>query len=134
MLLFSLVSATRPVASAVAVRMLDPLVAVQVPSTVTGTLAPAATAPVVPSRVRSPTSSRVTEPAGTAEVPRLCTVTVKETAAPTAGLAGSVAIARTSRSGPGLRATVSLSVAVRLLLVSSCSKTVFVGSTTADTV
>lgn len=134
MLLLSSVSPTMSVASAVAVRRLAPPVAVQVPLTATSAVAPAAIAPVAPSRVLSPTARRVTEPAGTGEVPRLCTETVKETSAPVAGLAGSVRMPRTSRSGPGLRSTVSLSAAVRLLLVSSSSGTVPVGSTAADTV
>ncbi len=67
-------------------------------------------------------------------MPRLCTATVNDTGAPAAGVAGLVRIAVTSRSGPGDCATVSRSEAVRLLLVSSSSGTVSVGSATADTV
>lgn len=130
----SSVSVTVPVASAVAVRTAGPAVAVQAPATATSAVAPAATAPVAPSRVRPATVSRVTEPAGAGEVPRLCTETVNDTEAPTAGAAGLVLMPVTSRSGPGLCATVSFWEAVRLLLVSSSSGTVSVGSTTADTV
>ncbi len=132
-LLFSLVSVTTPVASAVAVSVAPPLVAFQVPLIGTLTVAPAGTWPVVPSRVVVPAWSRVTEPAATAPVPRLCTATVKETGAPTAGSAGSVVMERTSRSGPGARSTTSRPEAVRLLLESSSSATVFRGSTTAAT-
>lgn len=132
-LLFSFVSATTPVASAVAVRVAPPAVAVQVPLIATFTVASGATWPVLPSRVVEPAWTRVTEPAGAALIPRLCTATVKETAWPTAGLAGLVVIEATSRSGPGAWATTSLFAAVRLLLLSSSSGTVFRGSTTADT-
>ena len=121
-------------ASAVAVRTAGPAVAVQVPETVTSSVSPAAIAPVAPSRVRPATVSRVTEPAGAGEVPRLCTETVNDTCAPTAGEAGLVRMPVTSRSGPGLCVTVSRSVAVRLLFVSSGSATVSVGSATAETV
>ncbi len=103
------------------------------PAIATSAVAPAAIVPVDPSRVRPATVSRVTEPAGAGEVPRLCTETVKDTGVPTAGVAGAVRMPVTSRSGPGLCATVSRSVAVRLLLVSSSSGTVSVGSATADT-
>lgn len=100
----------------------------------TFTVAPAATAPVVPFSVVVPATRRVTVPALTAEVPRLCTATVKVTEAPTAGFAGLEVMPRTSRSGPGLWPTVSREAAVRLLLLLSCSATVSVGSTTAETV
>ena len=132
--MFSLVSATVFVASAVAVRVTPPLAAVHVPLIGTVTLAPAAIAPAVPFRVVLPAARRVTVPAATALVPRLSTVTVKETCAPTAGAAGLGVIAVTVRSGPGLCPTTSFEDAVRLLFVSSCSTTVPAGSTTADTV
>lgn len=133
-LLVSLVSATRFVASAVAVRVAPPLAAVQLPPRVTFAVAPGAMAGVVPPSVVEPTVSRVTVPALTALVPRLCTATVKVTVAPTAGLAGVEEMERTSRSGPGLWPTTSGEAVVRLLLVSSDSTTVSVGSTSAETV
>lgn len=95
---------------------------------------PAATAGVVPFRVVVPAVRRVTVPAATVLVPRLLTVAVKETSAPTAGAAGLGVIAVTVRSGPGAWPTTSLEEPVRLLLVSSCSTTDPAGSTTADTV
>jgi hypothetical protein len=132
--LFSLVSATTAVASAVALRVAPPLVAVQLPPMATVTVPPAGTASVVPFRVVPPTVSRVTEPAGTGLVPRLRTATVKVTFAPTAGFAGLVVMEVTSRSGPGACVTTSLAAALRLLLPLSSSVTVSVGSTTAETV
>lgn len=99
----------------------------------TFTVASGATWPVAPFRVVEPAWTRVTEPAGAAVVPRLCTATVKETGVPTAGAAGLVVMERTSRSGPGDRATISRFAAARLLLESSSSATVPRGSTTADT-
>ncbi len=133
-LLFSSVSATVPVASAVAVRVTPPLVAVQVPVTATVALSPGAMAGVVPWSAVVPAERRVTVPAGTVAVPRFWTATVKETAAPTAGADGLAEMPVTFRSGPGLWVTVSFVAAVRLLLPLSCSATVSVGSTTAETV
>lgn len=132
-LLVSLVSVTWSVASAVAVRVAPPLAAVQLPPMVTFALAPAAMAGAVPLSVVEPTVRRVTVPALTALVPRLCTTTVNVTAAPTAGSAGLEEMERTSRSGPGLCPTTSGVAVVRLLLALSDSTTVSVGSTSAET-
>lgn len=132
-LLFSLVSVRTPVASAVAVRLAPPLFAVHVPLIGTVTVPPAGTAPVVPFSVVLSTWRRVTVEELTAVVPRLFTDTVKVTAAPTAGLDGLEEMPVTWRSGPGLWATTSFEAAVRLLLLLSCSTTVSVGSTTAET-
>lgn len=93
-----------------------------------------AIAPAAPLSVVVPAVSRVTVPAETPVVPRFSTATVKLTAEPTAGLAGLVVIPVTRRSGPGLWPTTSFTEAVRLLLLLSCSATVSVGSTTAETV
>src|SRR5690348_2363787 len=87
LLLFSLVSATVLVASAVAVMVAPPLVAVQLPVTATWRVWPALTAGVLVFRVVEPTVTRVTD-APDAVVPRLLTATVNVTGAPTAGLAG----------------------------------------------
>lgn len=59
---------------------------------------------------------------------------MKETGAPTAGVAGFGVMPVTVRSGPGVCVTFNLSVAVRLLLPLSSSGTVSVGSTAAETV
>src|SRR5688500_10762713 len=107
-LLPSLVSATTLVASAVAVMVAPPLVAVHVPVIATVAVAPAAMEAVLVFSVVLPTATRVTVVAPDAEVPRLFTETVKLTAAPTAGLAGLVVIAVTCRSGPGAWVTVRL--------------------------
>ena len=100
MLLPSSVSATTPVASAVATTVAPPLVAVQVPLTFTVVVEPAATDGVLVSSVVPPTVTRVTVVAPEAVVPRLCTATVKETGAPTAGFDGLDVMPSTWRSEP----------------------------------
>src|ERR1041384_3942993 len=89
-LLFSLVSATVFVESAVAVIVAPPLVAVHVPLMATDVVAPAAMAPVLPLSVVPPMVTRAIVPAVTALVPRLDTATVNVTAAPIAGFGGFV--------------------------------------------
>src|SRR4051812_41775656 len=100
MLLPSLVSARTLVASAVAVMVAPPLVAVHVPLTLTVAVAPAATGGVVVSSVVPPTATRVTVLAAAALVPRLFTATVNETGEPAAGFDGLVVTPVTCRSGP----------------------------------
>src|ERR1043165_8130068 len=131
-LLLSLVSATTPVASAVAVMVAPPLVADQVPQIATLTVAPAAITPVAPFNVALPTVTRVTVETLVAVMPRLLTATVKLTAAPTAGFDGFDETLSTCRSGPGAWETTSWDAAVKALLDSFCSATVFAGSTVAD--
>ena len=133
-LLSSFVSATTPVASAVAVTVTPPFVAVHEPLGVTVTVAPAGTAGVVPLSVVDPATTRVTDPAATGWLPRLRTWTENVTTEPTDGLAGFEDTETTSRSGPGASPTTSFAGAVNALSVSSCSTTVFAGSTTAPTV
>jgi hypothetical protein len=131
-LLFSFVSATAFVASAVAVSVAPPLVAVQVPLTATFAVAPAAIAAVVPLSVVPPTTRRVVD-APAPEMPRLWTATLNETAAPTSGFAGFEVMPATSRSGPGACPTTSWLAEVKVLLPSFCSATVLAGSATAAT-
>jgi hypothetical protein len=131
-LLASLVSATTFVASAVAVTVAPPLVAVHVPLIATVAVAPAAIAGALPLSVVPPTVTRVTLAAAPL-VPRLWTATLKPTAAPTAGLAGLVLIPVTCRSGPGAGPTTSCVGAVKVLLASFCSGTRWSGSTVAAT-
>jgi hypothetical protein len=95
-------------------------------------VAPAAIAPVLVFSVVDPAVSRVTD-APALLVPRLRTDTVNVTACPTAGFAGFDAMPTTSRSGPGDCPTTSCVGDVKVLLVSFCSTTVFVGSTVAAT-
>ncbi len=102
------------------------------PEIATATVAPAAIEAVLPLRVVEPTWTRVVL-APLAVVPRLWTETVKLTAEPTAGLAGLEVTPVISRSGPGAWETWSWVEAVKVLLVSFCSKTVLSGSTVAAT-
>src|SRR5215207_4989559 len=132
-LLLSLVSVTTLVASAVAVTVAPPLVAVQLPLIATLVVAPAAIDGVLVLSVVPPTVTRVTVVAPLALAPRLLTATVNVTGAPTAGFDGLVLMLSTCRSGPGAWPTTSCVGAVKLLLALFCSTIVLVGSTTAVT-
>src|SRR5215207_7978627 len=133
-LLLSLVSVTTLVASAVAVMVAPPAVAVQLPEMATLTVFPAAIEGVLVLSVVLPTLTRVVVETPEAWVPRLFTATVKVTAWPAAGFGGLEVMPRTCRSGPGACATTSGAEAVKVLLVLFCSTIVLAGSTTEETV